>query len=67
LIAGVSLDLILFPPKAKPGEVPEDVIFMLGVIDSPVTIIPALIAAVFLAGYGIDKKSHAQIKSRLSG
>ena len=57
-IAGVVLDLIAFPAKAKPGEVAHDVIFNLGLVDSPLTIIPALIGALFYAGYRINKQTH---------
>lgn len=64
-LAGVTLDLIMFPAGAKPGEVDEDVIFMLGIMDSPVTIIPALIAGAFYAGYRINHTKHAEIRSEL--
>jgi GPH family glycoside/pentoside/hexuronide:cation symporter len=65
-IAGVTLDLIAFPAKAQPGQVPEDTLFMLGVMDSPATIIPGLIAACLYAGYRINNKSHAAIKETLA-
>ena len=64
-LAGLTLDLIAFPVKSKPGEVDPDVIYWLGVIDSPVTIIPGLLAACFYAGYRIDRKRHAEIRRRL--
>ncbi|NKB99796.1 MAG: MFS transporter [Pseudomonadales bacterium] len=64
-LAGVTLDLIMFPANAKPGEVEADVVFMLGVMDSPVTIVPALIAAMFYAGYRLNKVSHAELRAKL--
>ena len=64
-IAGVSLDLILFPAKAVPGQVDSEVVFYLGVIDSPVTIVPALVAAFFYAGYRINADSHAELRAAL--
>ena len=64
-IAGVALDLIAFPTKAVPGEVDAGVIFSLGIIDSPVTIVPAVIAAFLYAGYRINHESHEQIRQTL--
>ena len=64
-LAGLTIDLIAFPTGAKPGEVDEDIVFMLGVMDSPATIIPALIAGVFYAGYRINHKEHEQIRADL--
>ncbi|NOX50310.1 MAG: MFS transporter [Gammaproteobacteria bacterium] len=64
-IAGVALDVISFPTKAVPGEVDADVIFKLGVIDSPVTIVPALVGACLYAGYRLNKKTHDGIRKKL--
>ena len=64
-LAGIALELISFPAKAVPGEVPAETIFRLGLIDSPVTIIPALIGAAFYAGYRINKHSHDKIRADL--
>ena len=65
-LAGLTLDLILFPANAKPGQVDEDVIFWLGVMDSPATIVPALIGACFYAGYRINKTAHADMAETLA-
>ena len=64
-LAGVALDLIAFPARAVPGEVAPDTIFNLGLIDSPVTIVPALIGALFYAGYRINKDAHEKIRATL--
>ncbi len=64
-LAGVTLDLIQFPVKSKPGEVDADVIYWLGMVDSPITIIPGLLAACFYAGYRINKKRHGEIRAEL--
>lgn len=64
-IAGVALDLIAFPAKAVPGEVDADIIFRLGVVDSPVTIVPAIVAAFIYAGYRLNKRTHDQIRDAL--
>jgi Na+/melibiose symporter-like transporter len=65
-LAGVTLDIIQFPVKSKPGEVDAEVIYWLGMVDSPITIIPGLIGACFYAGYRINKKQHAEIQQKLS-
>ncbi len=65
-LAGVALDLIQFPVKSKPGEVDADVIYWLGLIDSPMTILPGLLAACFYAGYRINKSRHAEIQAELA-
>lgn len=65
-LAGVALDLIMFPGKAVPGEVDADIVFNLGLIDSPLTILPALIGAFFYAGYRIDKQAHDRLREELA-
>jgi len=37
----------------------------LGLVDSPITIIPGLIAAGIYAGYRINKKRHTEIQAQL--
>ncbi len=64
-LAGVALDLIQFPAKSKPGEVDADVIYWLGLMDSPITILPGVLAACFYAGYRINKTRHAEIQAQL--
>ena len=65
VIAGIALDLIAFPENAMPGEVPEKIIFNLGLIDGPFAMIWGLIAAFFYARYKITRESHLKIKERL--
>ncbi|MCZ6619250.1 MAG: MFS transporter [Gammaproteobacteria bacterium] len=64
-LAGVTLDIIEFPVKSKPGEVDVDVIYWLGMVDSPITIIPGLIGACFYACYRINKRHHMDIQEKL--
>jgi Na+/melibiose symporter-like transporter len=64
-LAGLTLDIIQFPVKSKPGEVDADVIYWLGMVDSPITIIPGLLAACFYAGYRINNKRHDEIRAAL--
>ena len=65
VIAGIALDLIAFPENAMPGEVPEKIIFNLGLIDGPFAMIWGLIAAFFYARYKITRQSHLKIKEKL--
>ncbi len=65
LLAGIALDLIAFPAKAVPGEVPAETVFMLGLVDSPLTILPALLGALFYAGYRMTRHSHQEIRQVL--
>ena len=53
-VAAVALAVIAFPEKAEPGAVPADTIWWLGMIDSPLAIIPGVIAAVLYAQYRIQ-------------
>ncbi|MBJ39217.1 MAG: MFS transporter, partial [Gammaproteobacteria bacterium] len=64
-LATFSLWLISFPQDAKPGRVPEDTIWWMGVIDSPITIIPGLIAACFYAQFRISRKSYQETRAAL--
>ena len=64
-LAALSLWLISFPDKAKPGEVDADTIWWLGMIDSPITIVPGLIAAGFYAQYRINRKQYDETQRQL--
>ncbi len=65
-LAAVSLSLIAFPDKAVPGEVDADTIWWLGMIDSPITIIPGIIAACFYAQYRINRASWDDTRRQLA-
>jgi GPH family glycoside/pentoside/hexuronide:cation symporter len=65
VIAGVALDFIAFPSKAVPGEIAEETLFKLGLIDGPFAMIWGLIAVFFYARYKITKKLHNEIKAKL--
>jgi len=64
-IAGVSLDLISFPQRAKPGAVDAETLWYLGVIDSPASIIPGLVACAFYARYRIDRARYDEMQAAL--
>ncbi len=65
-IASVALWLIAFPDNATPGAVEASTIWWLGMIDSPITVIPGLIAAVFYARYRINRTSYEQTQQTLA-
>ena len=58
--------MIAFPKGAVPGEVDENIIWWIGVIDSPIAIIPGIIAAAFYAQYKIDKTSYENTRRQLA-
>jgi hypothetical protein len=64
-VAALSLWLISFPDKAVPGQVAEDTLLWMGLIDSPITIIPGLIAAYFYAQYRINRSSNDDTQREL--
>lgn len=67
VVAGVALDYyVKLPSGAVPGEVPADTLFRLGVVEGPFAMVWGLMAAVFYAGYRIDKKYHAEIQIKLA-
>ena len=65
-IASVALWLIAFPDNATPGEVEASTIHWLGLIDSPITIIPGIIAAFFYAQYRINRTSFEATQQTLA-
>ena len=65
-VAGFAVDLyIKIPPNSVPGEVAEDVIFRLGIVDGPFAMIWGIVAAFLYLRYRIDKKQHQEIRSQL--
>ena len=66
LFAGVAIDVIQFPKSAKPGQIAEEVLFKLGIVDGPLAAIPGLIAIFFYARYRINKQRHAEIQRELA-
>ena len=66
-LAALALAWMAFPEKAQPGEVDAEVIWWLGMVDSPLSIIPGVIAAVFYAQYRIGKSQYEATRKALSG
>jgi glycoside/pentoside/hexuronide:cation symporter, GPH family len=65
VVAGAALDLIQFPHGAKPGEVAQDIVFKLGLLDGPIAALPAFISIVFYGAYRIDRSKHLEIQRAL--
>jgi Na+/melibiose symporter-like transporter len=66
IVAGLAIDLIEFPTGAKPGQVAEDIVMKLGLLDGPIAAVPSLLAIVFYGMYRIDRKRHAEIQHELA-
>jgi GPH family glycoside/pentoside/hexuronide:cation symporter len=69
LIAGVALDVIHFPTdlaaKGAALSIPTDVIAKLGLISGPLPAAFSALAPLFLFGYHLTRKRHAQIIAEL--
>ncbi len=66
VVAGIAIEYyVLLPPGSIQGQVPEDVLFRLGVIEGPFAMVWGLIAAIFYAGYRIDKSSYERVQEQL--
>ena len=55
LIAGVALDVIAFPTGAKPGQVAQEVLTSLGLVEGPFAAVPAMVGIFFYARFQIGK------------
>jgi len=65
-MAAVALKVLEFPDRAVPGAVDASTIWWLGVIDSPLAIVPGVIAAGFYAQYRIDRKQYEDTRRKLT-
>lgn len=66
ILAGFAIDIIQFPTHAKPGEVSQDVLNQLGIVQGPLAALPALVAIYFYGRYAIDRQRHAEIQRALA-
>jgi Na+/melibiose symporter-like transporter len=64
-LAAVALWAVAFPKNAKPGLVDADTIWWIGVIDSPLAIVPGIMAACFYAQYKINKEQYEATRRKL--
>ncbi|MDP6828433.1 MAG: MFS transporter [Pseudomonadales bacterium] len=66
VIGGIALDLIAFPRAAEAGAVPAEIVFRLGVVAGPVTLVLGLLAMLFYLAYQLDRKRMAEIRDELA-
>ncbi|MCP4750976.1 MAG: hypothetical protein GY866_08790 [Proteobacteria bacterium] len=65
MMGGVALDLIEFPRQAAVGEVPQDVVFNLGAVFSPMVTTFAIVGLWCLTHYNLTHRRHAEILRKL--
>ena len=60
--AGLALSLISFPTErnVKPVDIPEDILFNLGMVYGPGVLVFGLVCFYFFSFYSITRKSHEQ-------
>lgn len=66
LVGGIAIDVIEFPSGAAPGEVADDILMQLGLLDGPISVVPALIAIYFYSRYTITRREHAEVRLALN-
>jgi len=66
VVAGYALQYyVKLPPGSVPGEVSDDIIFRLGVLDGPLAMIGGVVAGFIYLGYRLDKSTHREIRRLL--
>jgi glycoside/pentoside/hexuronide:cation symporter, GPH family len=65
VLGGAAIDLIDFPKGALPGQVPKDVIFQLGLVDGPISSLPAVLAVIIFARYALNRQKHESVQRQL--
>ena len=66
LLGGVLIDVIEFPRGAPAGTVEPDILWQLGLFQSPLPSIFVFIAVMLYAGYRLDRERHADILRQLA-
>jgi Na+/melibiose symporter-like transporter len=66
VLGGAGLDLIAFPRGATPGEVPEDILFLLGMVAGPLTSVFGLLILLFYLGYRLNRHRVEEIQRELA-
>lgn len=65
-LAGVLVDVIGFPVKATPGQVPEDVLYRLGLVCGPGILIILLTGVALMSRYDMGRARHSEILAALA-
>lgn len=66
MAGGWVIDFIGFPRGARAGTVPEDVLWDLGLYQTPLPSIFVLIGILLYSGYRLDRERHAEILRQLA-
>jgi Na+/melibiose symporter-like transporter len=66
MAGGWVIDWIRFPRGARAGTVPEDVLWNLGLYQTPLPSILVLVGILLYAGYRLDRTRHAEIARQLA-
>ena len=66
VLGGAVIDLIGFPRGATAGSVEPDVLWQLGLFQSPLPSVFVLLAVMLYAGYNLDRERHADIRRQLA-
>jgi Na+/melibiose symporter-like transporter len=66
MLAGAVIAFIAFPDKAKPGEVPADILNNLAWWDGALAAIPGVIAALCYARYRINRSSYEATRAAIA-
>jgi Na+/melibiose symporter-like transporter len=66
VVGGWVIDWIQFPRGARAGTVPDDVLWDLGLYQTPLPSIFVLLGILLYAGYRLDRNRHAEIVRQLA-
>jgi Na+/melibiose symporter-like transporter len=66
VVGGWVIDWIQFPRGARAGTVPDDVLWDLGLHQTPLPSIFVLLGILLYAGYRLDRNRHAEIVRQLA-
>lgn len=66
ILGGIVIDYIAFPRHAAAGSVQPEVLWKLGLFQSPLPSIFVFIAVMMYAGYRLDRARHAEIMAALA-
>ncbi|MCZ6710346.1 MAG: hypothetical protein O7B25_08285, partial [Gammaproteobacteria bacterium] len=65
VLGGIALDLIGFPRGAEVGEVSPEIVFRLGLVAAPATIVIGMMNLMFFTAYRLDRARVTEIQAEL--
>jgi Na+/melibiose symporter-like transporter len=65
VLGGIALDLIGFPRAAEVGEVSPEIVFRLGLVAAPATIVIGMLNLMFFTAYRLDRERVTEIQAEL--